>query len=120
MVKVSAGRKINGTWLIIISRIPYSGDLSLQNEILSFELPVFFYQRLKLIAVMHMAWASAAAIGVVIFAMMEAALAACGSSGRGQVTRVLEPVMRRGASVYTGKTYTGAIVAARRTALGKC
>jgi hypothetical protein len=83
--------------LIIISSIPYSGDLGLQNKILSFELPVFFYQSIKLIAVM--AWAWAAAVGVVVFAMVEA-LAACGSGGSGQITRVLEPVRSKGECIY--------------------
>jgi len=84
--------------LIIISSTPHSGDLGLQNKILSFELPVFFYQSIKLIAVM--AWAWAAAIGVVIFAMVEAALAACGSGGSSQITRGLEPVISRGECIY--------------------
>ena len=73
----------------MISSIPYSGDLGLQNKILLFELPVFLYQSIKLIAVI--AWAEAA-VWVVIFAM-EAALAACGS---GQTARVLELALSRG------------------------
>ena len=102
--------------LIVISSIPHCGDLGLQNKILSFELPVFFYQSIKLLAVI--AWAWAAAIGVVIFAMVEA-LAACGSGGSGQITRVLEPVISREECIYIGKTYTGAIVAVRRSAVRK-
>jgi len=37
---------------------------------------------------------------VVIFAMVETALAACGSGGSGQITRVLEPVISRGECIY--------------------
>ena len=94
--------------------IPHSGNLGLQNKILLSELPVFFYQSIKLIAVME-AWATA--MKVVIFAMVETALAACGSGGSGQITRVLEPVISRGECI--GKTYTGAIVVVRRSVVRK-
>jgi len=78
--------------------ISYSGNLSLQNKILSFELLVFFYQSIKLIVVMAYAWA--AAMKMVIFSMVETTLAACGSGGSGQITRVLEPVIRREECIY--------------------
>jgi hypothetical protein len=78
-----------GIRIYLISSILYSGDLGLQNKILPFELPIFFYQSIKMIAVI--AWAKAA-VWVVIFAM-EAALAACGS---GQITGVLESALSRG------------------------
>ena len=69
-----------------------------------------------MIAVMTRAWA--AAVGVVTFAMVEAALAACGSGGRGQITRVLEPISR-GECISIGEMYTRAIVVVRRGAVRK-
>ena len=82
-------RDYHGIRIYLISSIPYSGDLGLQNKILPFELLVFLYQSIKLIAVV--VWAEAA-VWVVIFAM-EAALTARGS---GQIAGVLELALSRG------------------------
>jgi hypothetical protein len=71
----------------LLNGILYGGHLSLEHQISSFELPVFLYQKINLIAIA--AWT----IGLeVLLGMVPGILTACGCS---QVTRVLGPNMRK-------------------------
>jgi hypothetical protein len=89
--------------------ILYGGYLSLKHKILSFKLPIFFYQEFNLISIVARARNMVVLLGVAL-----ATLTTCGS---GKVTRVLGPNMRTRPCRYSiREMYVGDIVPAGRTA----